>query len=287
MYLQASHFCTIFLGDSVHFSPLISDADSDLILLRVIFWYWRWKYFVHISKAPTSFQGLSHSLGVVLVTPLQIISAVTVLVWKYDRLIHSLPGGWLHDCCTPTPAPATLPNPIPTQQRRSLGHFLTDIGEILENWKLIVWKQEQSWTSMDLRNASAAAACTYVQLWFNLTFKYWQKDISMDQWQRWWRRLKLWSTIKRVKSAILHSIYRVKRSPQPARLVWCRSADGAGGGGSKKSQMINNLSAVFIPSHTTKPSSAGCWFMPNDLFLDPVGSLVSTLWVVGGWVTLF
>ena len=84
----------------------------------------------------------------------------SVGVWKYEPLIHSLPGGWLHDCCTPTPAPATLPNPIPTQQRRSLGHFLTDIGEILENWKLIVWKQEQSWTSMVLRNASAAAACT-------------------------------------------------------------------------------------------------------------------------------
>ena len=122
---------------------------------------------------------------------------------------------------------------------------------------------------MVLRNASAAAACTCVQLWVNLTFKYWQKDISMDQWQRWWRRLKLWSTINLVKSAILHSIYRVKRSPQPARLVWCRSADGAGGGGRKKSQMINNLSAVFIPSHTTKPSSAGCWFMPNDLFFVP------------------
>ena len=36
--------------------------------------------FLHISRAPTSFQVLSHSLGLVLITPLQIISAMTVLV---------------------------------------------------------------------------------------------------------------------------------------------------------------------------------------------------------------
>ena len=121
---------------------------------------------------------------------------------------------------------------------------------------------------MDMRNA--CAACTRVQLWVNLTHililteRHQYGSVAEK-----WRRLKLWSTINWVKSAILHSIYGVKRSPQPARLVWCRSADGAGGGGRKKSQMINNLSAVFIPSHTTKPSSAGCWFMPNDLFFVP------------------
>ena len=64
-------------------------------------------------------QALSHSVGLVLVTPLQIISAccVGMKVWPADTFVASLPGGWLHDCCTPTPAPAhtiaaILPNPI-------------------------------------------------------------------------------------------------------------------------------------------------------------------------------
>ena len=188
-------------------------------------------------------------------------------VWPADTFVARRLAPWLlhSDPCTCNPS-QSYPYPAEAVLRSLFNRYRWNPWELKIN-------SLKTGAKLDLNGfEERLCSCSmhiWVQLWVNLTFKYWQKDISMDQWQRWWRRLKLWSTIKRVKSAILHSIYRVKRSPQPARLVWCRSADGAGGGGSKKSQMINNLSAVFIPSHTTKPSSAGCWFMPNDLFFVP------------------
>ena len=109
------------------------DADSD---------GWRWKYFLHISRALTSFQALSHSLGLVLVTPLQIISAMTVLVCEsmapwYIRCpeVGSMTAALrplhlhtqsLHYCPILS---------LPSRDGPWLGRFSADISEILENWK--------------------------------------------------------------------------------------------------------------------------------------------------------